>query len=88
VGDNRFAPDDTCTRAQMAAFLFRMAGGRAVIGTSVFTDVSPDAYYAEAVQWAVENGITRGTGDGTTFSPDETCTRGQMVTVLYRFFVK
>ena len=88
VGSNRFAPDDTCTRAQMAAFLFRMAGGRAVIGTSAFTDVSPDAYYAEAVQWAVENGITRGTGDGTTFSPDETCTRGQMVTVLYRFFVK
>lgn len=88
VGDNRFAPDDVCTRAQMAAFLCRMAGGKAVSSTIDFIDVSADEYYAEAVQWAVENGITNGTGDGTTFSPDAVCTRGQMVTFLYRFFVK
>ena len=88
VGDSKFAPDEVCTRAQMATFLCRMAGGKAVSSTIAFTDVSVDAYYAEAVQWAVESGITKGTGDGTTFSPDEACTRGQMVTFLYRFFVK
>lgn len=83
-----FSPDADCTRAQMAAFLCRMAGGKAASSTIAFTDVSADAYYAESVQWAVENGITLGTGDGTTFSPNEICTRAQMVTFLYRFFVK
>ena len=85
VGENKFAPDAVCTRAQMAAFLCRMANGKASSSVT-FTDVSADAYYAEAVQWAAENGITFGTGDGSTFSPDETCTRGQMVTFLYRYF--
>ena len=85
VGENKFAPDAVCTRAQMAAFLCRMANGKASSSVT-FTDVSSDAYYAEAVQWAAENGITVGTGDGSTFSPDETCTRGQMVTFLYRYF--
>ena len=85
VGNNKFAPDAVCTRAQMAAFLCRMADGKADSSVN-FNDVSADAYYAEAVQWAAENGITVGTGDGTTFSPDEACTRGQMVTFLYRYF--
>ena len=71
----------------MAAFLCRMAGGKAVSSTGVFADVKADAYYAEAVQWAVENGVTNGTGEGK-FSPDAICTRGQMVTFLYRYFVK
>jgi hypothetical protein len=53
-----------------------------------FADVTSSAYYADAVKWAVENGITKGTGDGTTFSPDDLCTRAQMVTFLYRYFVK
>ena len=86
VGNDKFAPDDVCTRAQMAAFLCRLAGGKAE-GTGTFTDVSADAYYAEAVQWAVENGITDGVGDNR-FAPDVVCTRGQMATFLYRFFVK
>ena len=72
----------------MATFLCRIASGKAVSSTIAFTDVSADAYYAEAIQWAVENGITLGTGDGTTFSPNEACTRAQIVTFLYRFFVK
>lgn len=88
TGDTTFSPDATCTRAQMAAFLCRLAGGKAVGTGAGFTDVKADAYYAEAVRWAAENGITNGTGDGTTFSPDATCTRGQMVTFLYRYFVK
>ncbi len=82
-----FGPDAACTRAQMAAFLCRMAGGKAVSSTGAFADVKADAYYAEAVQWAVENGVTNGTGEGK-FSPDAICTRGQMVTFLYRYFVK
>ena len=82
-----FSPDETCTRAQMATFLCRMADGKPVSNTIAFTDVKADAYYAESVQWAVENGITKGTGDNK-FSPDATCTRAQMVTFLYRYFVK
>ena len=88
TSETTFSPEADCTRAQMAAFLCRMAGGKAASSTISFTDVSADAYYAESVQWAVENGITLGTGDGTTFSPNEICTRAQMVTFLYRFFVK
>ena len=53
-----------------------------------FTDVNEHAYYVNAVLWAVEAGITNGTGNGTTFSPNELCTRAQMVTFLYRYFVK
>jgi len=79
-----FAPYATCTRAHMAAFLCRMEDGEAVDTVNPFTDVPADVYYADPVLWAVENGITNGTGDGTTFSPNATCTRGQMVTFLYR----
>ena len=83
VGNNLFAPNDPCTRAQIVTFLWRTAGSPAPKAMSTFVDVSADAYYAKAVAWAVENGITTGTGDGK-FSPDATCTRAQAVTFLYR----
>mgnify|MGYP002569260245 CR=1 FL=1 len=78
-----FAPDASCTRAQIVTFLWRAAGSPEPVGTSAFTDVPASAYYTKAVAWAVENGITTGTSD-TTFSPDAPCTRGQSVTFLYR----
>ena len=77
-----FAPDATCTRAQTVTFLYRAAGSPAVSGGS-FSDVSADAYYADAVVWAVSGGVTVGTSD-TTFSPDMNCTRAQIVTFMYR----
>ncbi|MBU5434460.1 S-layer homology domain-containing protein [Pseudoflavonifractor sp. MSJ-37] len=82
TGKGRFAPDAPCTRAQCMALLFR-ASGASVSGKSAFTDVAEDAYYAGAVAWAVENGITSGTGKGR-FSPDAPCTRAQIVTFLWR----
>lgn len=82
-----FSPDMACSRAQMVTFICRMADGKPVSSIIAFTDVPADAYYAESVQWAVENGITNGTGDNK-FSSDATCTRAQMVTFLYRYFVK
>ena len=79
-----FSPNNPCTRAQMATFLWRTAGSPEPVGKSnPFTDVRADAYYAKAVQWAYEQGITGGTS-ATTFSPDDTCTRGQMATFLWR----
>ena len=83
VSSNMFAPNDPCTRAQIVTFLWRAAGSPAPKSMSSFTDVPADAFYAKAVAWAVENGITSGTGDGK-FSPDATCTRAQAVTFLYR----
>ena len=77
-----FAPDMTVTRAQTVTFLYRAAGTPAVSGGS-FADVDANAYYADAVAWAVAEGITSGTS-ATTFSPDAACTRGQIVTFLYR----
>ena len=77
-----FAPDATCTRAQTVTFLYRAAGSPAVSGGS-FSDVSADAYYADAVAWAVSESVTVGTSD-TTFSPDMNCTRAQIVTFMYR----
>ncbi len=82
VGDNMFAPDDTCTRAQAVAMLWRLAG-RINCGTSSFVDVPSDAYYAEAVAWAAEKGVTEGIGDNM-FGPDETCTRAQIVSFIWR----
>ena len=79
-----FSPDASCTRGQMATFLWRAAGSpEPVSKTSPFVDVAADAYYAKAVQWAYEKGITGGTS-ATTFSPDDSCTRGQMATFLSR----
>ena len=82
TSETTFSPDQTCTRAHAVAFLYRMSGSPAAAG-STFSDVAADAYYRAAVAWAVEKGITNGTS-GTTFSPDDTCTRGQIVTFLYR----
>ena len=78
-----FSPDDACTRAQMVTFLWRAAGSPVVNYAMSFTDVPADAYYAEAVRWAVSQGITAGTS-ATTFSPNATVTRGQTVTFLWR----
>ena len=78
-----FSPNAPCTRAQIVTFLWRASGSPEPKNMSSFTDVSTDAYYAKAVAWAVENGITSGTGAGK-FSPNATCTRAQAVTFLYR----
>lgn len=79
-----FAPGNPCTRAQIVTFLWRAAGSPASYGANPFTDVEPGAYYYDAVLWAVEKGITGGT-TATTFSPGRACTRAQTVTFLYRY---
>ena len=79
---DRFAPGATVSRAQTVTFLYRANGSPAASGAS-FSDVAADDYYANAVAWAVQNGITTGTGNGK-FSPNADCTRGQIVTLLYR----
>ena len=82
--DTHFAPDGICTRAQAVAFLWRAAGSpKLKTRTMPFTDVPAGSYYYDAVLWAVENGIAKGTSD-TTFSPDATCTRAQIVAFLWR----
>ena len=83
IGNGLFGPNQPCTRAQIVTFLWRAAGSPEPKAMSSFSDVSADSYYAKAVAWAVENGITTGTGDGK-FSPDATCTRAQSVTFLFR----
>ena len=83
-GSGLFGSNDACTRAQIVTFLWRAAGSPAPKMTfNPFSDVSPDAYYYQAVLWAVENGITGGMVNGR-FSPEGTCTRGQSVTFLHR----
>ena len=82
--DTHFSPDGICTRAQAVTFLWRTAGSPASkTSTMPFTDVPVGSYYYDAVLWAVENGITKGTSD-TTFSPNMTCSRAQIVTFLWR----
>ena len=84
VGDNLFAPEQPCTRAQIVTFLWRAAGSPEPKGAaSGMTDVVSGSYYEKAVAWAIENGITTGT-TSITFSPDATCTRAQAVTFLAR----
>ncbi|MGO5097681.1 S-layer homology domain-containing protein, partial [Agathobaculum sp. LCP25S3_E8] len=83
TSDSSFSPNASCTRAQIVTFLWRAAGSPEPENLSDFSDVPADAYYAKAVAWALENGITGGTGNGM-FSPDATCTRSQSVTFLYR----
>ncbi len=78
-----FSPDDTCTRAQIVTFLWRSEQSPAAGSSNPFTDVSADAYYADAVLWAVKEAITTGT-TRTNFSPDAECTRAQIVTFLWR----
>ena len=82
-----FSPEDICTRAQIATFLWRAQGMPDAGTTNPFTDVPKGAYYTDAVLWAAENGITNGTS-ATTFSPEEYCTRAQTVTFLYRCLKK
>ena len=82
--NTHFSPDGICTRAQAATFLWRAAGSpKPETRTMPFTDVLAGSYYYDAVLWAVENGITKGTSN-TTFSPNMTCTRAQIVTFLWR----
>lgn len=83
VGNDLFAPEQPCTRAQIVTFLWRAAGSPEPKAASSFADVAAGSYYAKAVAWAVENGITTGTTT-STFSPDATCTRAQAVTFLAR----
>lgn len=80
-----FSPDDICTRAHGVTFLYRAVKATASVGVSAFTDVADSAYYADAVKWATEQGITKGISS-TLFGPDETCTRAQIVTFLYRLY--
>lgn len=83
VDENHFAPNLPCTRAQIVTFLWRAAGSPTPMSISSFSDVPSDAYYAKAVSWAVENGITKGvTAD--KFCPDQICTRAQAVAFLFR----
>ena len=84
VTDTTFAPDATCTRGQGVTFLYRALKGSAG-ATSSFVDVPTNAFYADAVGWAVSGKVTDGTSN-TTFSPDDNCTRGQIVTFLYRAY--
>ena len=82
--DTHFSPDGICTRAQAVTFLWRATGSpEPETRTMPFTDVPAGSYYYDAVLWAVENGITKGTSD-TTFSPNATCTRAQIVAFLWR----
>ena len=78
-----FPPNASCTRAQIVTFLWRAAGSPEPKNSASFTDVSADSYYAKAVAWAVENGITGGIGGGL-FGSGNDCTRAQIVTFLYR----
>ena len=82
VDVGKFAPDQTCTRAQIVTFIYRAAGKPEVTGTNPFTDVEKNDYY-DAILWAVENGITNGV-DVDKFGSNQTCTRAQGVTFLYR----
>ncbi|MCD8066984.1 MAG: S-layer homology domain-containing protein, partial [Oscillospiraceae bacterium] len=86
TSETTFSPDEVCTRAQIVTFLYRAAGSPEVDDSadSAFTDVSSSAYYCSAVLWAVQQGLTLGTSE-TTFSPDDDCTRAQIVTFLFRY---
>ncbi len=85
IDETHFAPDIPCSRAQMVSFLWRANMRPLTLSPErSFTDVTPDSYYAEAVDWAVKNGITYGASD-THFDPDSYCTRGQAVSFLFRF---
>lgn len=87
MSDTLFAPDATCSRSQIVTFLYRMQNSPESKAKNPFTDVKADAYYANAVLWAVENGVTTG-ASATTFDPAGDCTRGQIVTFLYRCLSK
>ena len=86
TGDGEFSPDDTCTRAQAVTFLARALNAKAA-SAAEFSDVPTDSYFADAVAWAAANGVTEGIGGGL-FGSDNDCTRGQIVTFLYRAYNK
>ena len=81
-----FEPGANCNRGQIVTFLSRAKDGKATTSKNPFVDVAESAFYYNPVLWAVENEITTGTGDGTTFAPNEDCTRGQVITFLYRAY--
>lgn len=83
TAENTFSPDAPCTRAQVVTFLWRAMGSPEPRSAGTFTDVNASSYYAKAVRWALENGITSGTS-ATTFDPNAVCTRAQVVTFLMR----
>ena len=87
VDETHFAPDATCTRAQIMSFLYRFSKLKVHPSNNPFTDVAEGAYYYDAVLWAVANGITGGK-TATTFAPNDTCTRAQVVSFLYRYMGK
>ena len=84
IGNGLFGPNRPCTRAQIVTFLWRAAGSPVVNYAMDMTDVAEGTYYAEAVRWALSEGITTGTGD-TAFGPDAACTRAQAVAFLFRY---
>lgn len=86
TADGKFSSNAPCTRAQAVTFLFR-ASKASADGAPAFSDVAADAYYAEAVKWATDNGITNGT-TSSTFSPGSGCTRAQIVTFLWRLYAE
>ncbi len=87
TAEGTFSPDASCTRSQIVALLYRAAGSPETTEESTFADVAADAFYADAVRWALEQKITNGT-DSSRFSPEMTCTRAQIVTFLQRFEAK
>lgn len=87
ISAGAFLPNDPCTRATAVYYLWKASGAPAAATSTAFTDIPTDAEYAQAVAWAVEKGITVGTSN-TTFSPDITCTRGQIAAFLYRTFAE
>ncbi len=87
IDATHFGPDQTVTRGQFVTFLWRTAGKPAAVDDNPFVDLKPDAYYHDAVLWAAANGITVGMTQ-STFGPDRPCTRGQVVTFLYRNFTR
>lgn len=80
-----FSPNQSCTRGQIVTFLYKAAGSPSVSGSNPFKDVKSGDYFYSPVLWAVKNGITSGTS-ATTFSPSQSCTRGQIVTFLYKHY--
>ena len=83
VGNNQFAPNQTCTRAQIVSFIYRASGDKVTYTENPFKDISKEDYFYQAVLWGAANGVVAGTSD-TTFSPNQTCTRAQGVSFLYR----
>ena len=85
VAKNRFGPEQTCTRAQIVTFLYAAVEKPPVVGSSAFEDVADSDWFAKPVIWAAQNEVTGGIGDGK-FGPEQTCTRAQVVTFLYKVY--